>query len=64
MILDVIFTYFQKEPCLHSQQLPDHLLRPNNENYLKEKGTSVAWFEEKHIVYSSRGSYTIVLLIN
>lgn len=64
MILDVIFTYFQKELCLHSQQLPDHLLLPNNKNYLKEKGATVVRLEEKHIVCSSRGSYTIVLLIN
>lgn len=64
MILDVIFTYFQKELCLHSQQLPDHLLLPNNENYLKEKGATVAWLEEKHIVCSSRGSSTIGLLIS
>lgn len=64
MNLDVIFTYFQKELCLHSQQLPDHLLLPNNENYLKEKGATVVWLEEKYIVCSSRGSYTIVLLIN
>lgn len=63
MILDVIFTYFQKEVCLYSQQLPDHLLLPSNKNYLKEKGTTMVWFSEKHMLCSLRSHYTIVLLI-
>lgn len=64
MILDVIFTYFQKEVCLYSQQLPDHLLLPSNKNYLKEKGTTMVWFSEKHMLCSFGSHYTLVLLID